>query len=72
MKTEFLTIEEIDEAIASQEKAKESAIQQANFHAGYIACLKEIKTRMDAKEDEAPPAGGNLLPIKPAAKKARK
>lgn len=66
MKTDFLTIEEIDAAITAQEKAKDTAISQANFHTGYIACLKEIRERMVAAEEQplanqAPPAEGTLV-----------
>lgn len=64
MKLDFLTIEEIDAAIAAQERAKETSIQQANFHAGYATCLKEIKARMEAKEgEEQPPVEGKLVEL---------
>lgn len=69
MKTDFLTIEEVDAAIAAQEKAKEACIQQANFHGGYVACLKEVRERMVAATDEqqptdqAPPAEGKLVEL---------
>jgi len=68
MKLDFLTIEEIDAAIAAQERAKETSIQQANFHAGYVTCLKEIKARMEATEEQPrasqePPAEGKLVEL---------
>lgn len=78
MKTDFLTIEEVDQAITAQENAKDTAIQQANFHSGYIACLKEIRERMVATTEEQQPAGqespaeGSVVPIKPAVKKTGK
>lgn len=78
MKTDFLTIEEVDAAIAAQENAKDTAIQQANFHSGYIACLKEIRERMIAITEEQPPANqeppaeGSVVPIKAAVKKTGK
>lgn len=51
---QFITIQEVDEAIKGQEAARDQALAQANFHAGYIAALKEIGQGIGIQPEEFP------------------
>lgn len=48
---QLITLEEVNQAITQQEAARDGALAQANFHAGYIAALKEMKGRLRPSED---------------------
>lgn len=49
----MFTKNEIIEAVEQQEKLRDNLLAQANFHAGYIACLNEIKAQMELDEQPA-------------------
>lgn len=48
-----ITLEEVKQAIAEQEAAREKALAQANFHTGFLTALRQIEERLKADQDPA-------------------
>lgn len=61
-----LTNEEIEQAITQTKAAREMALSQANYHAGYLKCLEDLLERNkepeEAESDKAEtPANGAVV-----------
>lgn len=48
-----ITSEEIKQAIAETKQARDQALSQANFHAGYLKCLQDFQEREKEPEESA-------------------